>query len=126
MSKETTMHLSIIRDSNQVTVGDVSLIIDLIDIPEHIRAVHWLNNEGWIDMGRNGQTSKMLISNVDDYQIYIDRHAEIAGTMSEEELAAVTNIHIKEAVDAFLIECAIMRDSDEWIEFKDSIRLLEI
>lgn len=65
------MRLTIIKNDNTVYINGVAKYVDCSDLPEDFHALQWDGNNGLVEFVKNYKAPE-LITNLSDYQKYID------------------------------------------------------
>lgn len=111
------MHISIITESKTVSVDGITLVLEELNLPEDLVAVHWFENKGWEERKNGNNISVNDINSINHYRSIIDAYNDAYAKIPEIMLPP-TNFDLIYFVEDNLINTEIMKNSSEWEDFK--------
>lgn len=111
------MHISIIAKDKIVSVKGISLILEDLNLPKDLIAVHWFSDKGWEERRDGDRVIVKDIDSISQYQSVIDLYNEKYASIPIEQLPR-SNMDLIDFVEDTLMTIEVMRKSDEWEEFK--------
>jgi hypothetical protein len=114
------MHLSIIKEINQVIIEEKGLTVDCSSLPINFLSLHWVDTEGWVENKHNGRPAILDITDISEYQPLIESWRE----EKAKESKIVHHPGMKRHLVESLLDISLIRASDEWEEFKTATNRL--
>jgi hypothetical protein len=111
------MHVSIIAETKMVSVRGISLILEDIDLPKDLIAVHWFKDQGWEERKSKHGTVIKDITNLSPYRDLLDAYDKLFASIPEDQLPR-RNSDLIDFVEDNLLNISIMRESPEWEDFR--------
>ena len=92
-------------------------MLENLDLPEDLVAVHWFKDKGWEEHRDGDKVIIKDIESMEQYRAVIDLYNEKYSSILEEQLPR-SNMDLIDFVEDTLMTIEVMRNSNEWEDFR--------